>query len=106
MKSRFLLLLFFDTEEELGISCENTSMVNIFYTGKLWFFCLSLGSVEAEQRSSISTRSDLGKYSVKKHDVPTTRLFLLGVQAGTNMHDHLERNVRTRYVASGAWITA
>lgn len=27
--------IIFDTLEELGISCENTSTVNILYTGKL-----------------------------------------------------------------------
>jgi len=51
--------IIFDTVEDLGISCENTSTVNILYTGKLWFFCLRGGSAEAEQKSSISTHSDL-----------------------------------------------
>lgn len=59
--------IIFDTVEELGISCENTSTVNILYTGKLWFFCLTAGSAEAEQRGSISTHSDLRKYHVKKY---------------------------------------
>lgn len=59
--------IIFDTVEELGISSENTSTVNILYTGKLWFFCLRGGSAETEQRSSISTHSDLRKYHVKKY---------------------------------------
>lgn len=59
--------IIFDTEEELGISCENTSTLSILYTGKLWSFCLKGASAEAEQRSSISTHPDLRKYHVKKY---------------------------------------
>lgn len=59
--------IIFDTGEELGISWENTNTVNILYTGKLWLFCLRRGSAEAEQRSFISTHSDLRKHHVKKY---------------------------------------
>lgn len=71
-KSKILMSLnekqiVFDTVEELGISCEKSSSVSILYTGKLWSFCLKGASAEAEQRSSISTRSDLRKHHVKKY---------------------------------------
>lgn len=58
--------IIFYTVEEL-VFPENTSMVNILYTRKLWFFCPGGVSAEVEQRSSISARSDLRKYHVKEY---------------------------------------